>query len=271
MFEQIKKFLRQVLRMPYLFSDLYYSLIMNNVPRYKDEKRLLKYGYKVYSQGDEDGIISEILRRINISRGYFVEFGVGDGLENNTAYLLLKGWKGAWIEGNKKYCQNIIRKFKSQINEGTLTLTHSYINKENIIELFKDVNIPLEFELLSIDVDGNDYWIWEKLRDYKPKIVILEYNATFRPDCKWIMKYNPQHVWRNTNYFGASLKAFEVLGIKKGYKLVGCSFSGMNAFFVREDLIADKFASPFSAENHYEPPRYFINFYSGQPAEFESR
>lgn len=268
MFKQIKKFLRQVLRAPYLLSDLYYGFVMNTVPRYKDEKRLLKYGYKVFSQGDEDGIICEIMERINIGKGFFVEFGVGDGLENNTTYLIVKGWKGVWIEGNKKYCQNITRKFKSQITEGTLTLKNSYISKENILHLFNELKIPHEFELLSIDLDGNDYWIWETLRDYKPKIVVMEYNATFHPDCKWIMKYNAHHVWKSSNYFGASLKSLEELGAKKGYKLVGCSFSGMNAFFVREDLIADKFADPFSAENHYEPPRYFVNFYSGQSADF---
>lgn len=268
MYDQIMKWLRQIFRAPYLLSDLYYHFVINTVPRYKDEKKLLKHGFKVFSQADEDGIIREILERINVGKGFFVEFGVGDGLENNTAYLLLKGWKGVWIEGNKKYCQKIGRKFKSQISEGILTLKNSYISRENILNLFGGLKIPYEFELLSIDIDGNDYWIWDTLINYKPKIVVIEYNATFHPECKWIMKYNPRHVWRKSNYFGASLKSLEELGTRKGYKLVGCSFSGMNAFFVRDDLIGDKFSGPFSAENHYEPPRYFINCYSGQPADF---
>jgi hypothetical protein len=268
MYYQIKKYLRQVIRAPYLLSDLYYYYVINTVPRYKEEGRLLKYGFKVYSQGDEDGIIREIMERINVGKGYFVEFGVSDGLENNTTYLLLKGWKGVWIEGNRKYCQNILRKFRSQIDVGNLTLKNTYITRENILQLFEELKIPQEFELISIDIDGNDYWIWETLINYKPKIVVMEYNATFRPDCKWIMKYNPHHVWRKSNYFGASLKSLEELGVERGYKLVGCSFSGMNAFFVREDLIADKFVGPFTSENHYEPPRYFVNFYSGQPADF---
>jgi hypothetical protein len=268
MCEQIKKFLKQVQRIPYLLSDFYHNYMLGTVPKYQDDKRLSKFGYKVYSQYDEDGLIQEILKRINVETGFFVEFGVGDGLENNTTYLLLQGWKGVWIEGNKKYCQKIDKKFKAEIDAGALSTRNAFITAESIVPLFGKMRVPTEFDLLSIDVDGNDYWIWEALQDYRPKIVVIEYNASFRSHCRWVMKYNPSHEWRRTNYFGASLKSLELLGSKLGYKLVGCCFGGMNAFFVREDLIADKFASPFTAENHYEPARYFINFQSGQPADY---
>jgi len=97
---------------------------------------------------------------------------------------------------------------------------------------------------------------------------VIEYNATFRPDTEWIMKYDPNAVWNKTSYFGASLKSLELLGNRKEYSLVGCNFIGLNAFFVRNDLTADKFAAPFTADNHYEPLRYHLWRKAGHPRGF---
>lgn len=271
MLEMVKVFIRQLFRIPYLLSDLHYRYYLNTIPRYLDEKRLFKYGHKVFSQNEEDGIILEILKRINVDKGYFVEFGVSNGLQNNTANLILNGWKGAWIEGSKKDCEKIARKFDAVVASGVLKLKNSLVTRENIVQLFEEFEVPSAFELLCIDIDGNDYWIMETLlKKYKPKIIVIEYNATYPPNFKWVMKYNAHHIWKHTSYFGASLKSLEELGSRMGYKLVGCNFTGLNAFFVHEDLIGDKFAGPFTAENHYEPPRYFVNFYSGHPSDFSS-
>jgi hypothetical protein len=87
-------------------------------------------------------------------------------------------------------------------------------------------------------------------------VVVVEYNAVIPPGLDWKVRYAPDRVWDGSHNFGASLKAFELLGTQLGYSLVGCDFIGVNAFFVRSDLVADKFAAPFTAENHYEPPRY---------------
>jgi hypothetical protein len=94
------------------------------------------------------------------------------------------------------------------------------------------------------------------MRAYKPRLVVIEYNSSFPADVEWKVEYRADKQWDRTIYFGASLKALELLGRELGYSLVGCEFMGVNAFFVRDDLCADKFCAPFTAENHYEPPRY---------------
>ena len=144
------------------------------------------------------------------------------------------------------------------MNKKKLTIKQAFITKENIQEIFKESNVPIEFDLLSIDIDGNDYWVWQALNQYRPRVVIIEYNSTIGPSIEWIMKYNSEHSWDKTNYFGASLKALELLGQQKGYKLVGCNLAGINAFFVRDDLVEDKFTSPFTSENHFEPMRNYL-------------
>ena len=122
--------------------------------------------------------------------------------------------------------------------------------------------------MLSIDIDGNDYWVWKAIDSYSPRVVVIEHNSVFRSDVEWIMSYNPNNIWNGSSYFGASLKSLEKLGNQKGYRLVGCDFTGVNAFFVRNDLVGDKFFEPFTAENHYEPPRYFLQNVNGHRKDF---
>ncbi|MDV3000839.1 MAG: hypothetical protein N5P05_002445 [Chroococcopsis gigantea SAG 12.99] len=194
---------------------------------------------------------------------------MGYGLENNSAYLLVKGWRGHWIEGSPDYCKNIEKRFVDCIASKQLTLDNAFINAENIEDLFREASVPTQLDLLSIDIDGNDYWVWQAITNYRPRVVIIEYNAIYPPESSWVMQYNPQHRWDYTSYMGSSLKALEKLAQQKGYKLVGCSFSGANAFFVRDDLVGDNFCEPYTAENHYEPPRYFLcSKLNGHPRSF---
>jgi hypothetical protein len=238
--------------------DNYLIENLHKNPKYDNPKKLNRYEFKVFSQAGEDGIISEIFNRIGTTNKFFVEFGVGNGLENNSAYLLVKGWQGYWIEGSERFCKSIRQSFKDLIANQQLTLKNTFITAANIEDLFREGNVPTELDLLSIDIDGNDYWVWQAITNYRPRVVILEYNAIYPPESSWVMQYNPSHQWKYNSHMGSSLKALEKLGDQKGYKLVACSFSGVNAFFVREDLLADHFCSPFSAENHYEPARYFL-------------
>jgi hypothetical protein len=149
-----------------------------------------------------------------------------------------------------------------------LAIKQTYVTAESIEGHLSDLKVPEEPDLLSIDIDGNDYWVWQAIQRYKPRVVIAEYNGHYGPSLAWVQKYNPTHRWRGTNYFGASLKALTILGAKKGYELVGCNFGGTNAFFVRRDLLADHFRRPFTAENHFEPVRYFLYRKNGHPREF---
>jgi hypothetical protein len=238
--------------------DNYLLENLHKNPKYDNPKKLNRYEFKVFSQAGEDGIISEIFNRIGTTNKFFVEFGVGNGLENNSAYLLIKGWQGYWIEGSARFCQSIRQSFEDSIANKQLTLKNTFITAENIEDLLREGNVPTELDLLSIDIDGNDYWVWQAITNYRPRVVILEYNAVYPPESSWVMQYNPTHQWKYDSYMGSSLKALEKLGHQKGYKLVGCSFSGVNAFFVREDLLGEHFCSPFNSENHYEPARYFL-------------
>ena len=229
-----------------------------NQPRYKDDKRLLKYGFKAYSQADEDGIIQEIFQRIGVTNKTFIEIGVGDGLENNTLFLLLKGWKGFWVDGDLKNIKAIHNKFLFLKDSGRLSIKQAWIDKDNIDSLINDFGLPQEIDLLSIDIDGNDYHVFKNIVSLNPRVVVIEYNAKLPPPVKWVMTYNQCHTKTNTDYFGASLKSFEYLFQKKGYLLVGCNITGSNAFFVRKDLMEEHFHSDCSAENHYEDLKYWL-------------
>lgn len=234
-------------------------------PRYREPGRLARHEFRVYSQNGEDGILAEIFSRIGVKERTFAEFGVEDGLQNNSLYLLQQGWSGAWIEADPDYGRRIRARFANWIGQRRLTPVEAFATAENAEALLRRAGVPAESDLLSIDVDGNEYWIWKAISSFRPRVVAIEYNAQFRPDVRWIMKYDPAHVWDGTSYFGASLKALEMLGNEKGCRLVGCSLTGVNAFFVREDLAGGRFAAPFTAENHYEPPRYHFRPAAGYP------
>lgn len=236
-----------------------------NNPKYSNSKRLNKHEYQVFSQNGEDGIIQEIFNRIGYTNKYFIEFGVENGLECNSTNLLYKDWKGLWIEGSDCDCKQIAERFNNLLESGRLKIKNAFINAENIESLFDEANAPVEPDLLSIDIDYNDYYVWQAITKYKPRVVIIEYNSIFRPDTHFIVKYNPKRMWDKTSHFGASLFALEQLGNQKGYCLVGCVFTGSNAFFVRQDLVGNLFEFPYSAENHYEPNRDYLYYKSGHP------
>lgn len=239
--------------------------------RNSDDRRLLKYGYRVYSQADEDGILHEIFRRIGPGNKTFIELGAGSGLENNTLFLLIQGWRGLWIEGSERRVASAKKHLAQPIAERRLQLVQQLITAPKIDAVLQRLAPPEPVDLLSIDLDGNDYHILSAIRSVQPRVIVAEYNAKFPPDVTWIMEYDESHRWDSTDYFGSSLKALETLLGGRRYSLVGCNLIGSNAFFVRRDLAADPpFCSPFTAENHYEPPRYFLlpAFDSGFPPGF---
>jgi hypothetical protein len=225
-------------------------------PRHQELKSLVRHGFKVYSQTDEDGILQEIFRRIGIGKGRFVEFGCGNGTENNTVYLLLQGWSGLWMDGDNRNAEALARLFEPYLKAGPLRFKSAMITRENINDLLAQE--PQEVDLLSIDIDMNDYWVWGAIERIRPRVVVIEYNASIRPPAAFVVPYLPDRRWTGTNFFGASLSALEQLGTAKGYALVGCGITGVNAYFVRHDLLADKFAEPYTAERHYQPPNYSL-------------
>ena len=238
-------------------------------PRYRDQQRLLVYGAQYWSQNYEDGMIAEIFRRIGAVSRTFLEIGVGDGSENNTTALLIFGWKGWWIEGSETNCKSISARLNEMPNLALrLKVRQAFVNPDNTENLLADFGVPVEVDLFSLDIDLNTYHIWAALTKFKPRVVVVEYNAGIPPIQVWIHPFESNLVWDGTQAFGASLKAYELLGRKFGYSLVGCDVIGINAFFVRDDLVKDHFAAPFTSENHYEPPRYQLVHRFGHPSKF---
>jgi hypothetical protein len=223
-------------------------------PRYQDPIRLPRYQAQINSQNGEDGILHEIFRRVGTTSRIFAEVGVGDGCQNNTAFLLSLGWNGYWMDGSSSFLAAIEN--RKDIDQSCLRWLVTSIDRENIKTCFEQLGVPIEFDLLSLDIDQNTYYAWEGLRIFKPRVVVIEYNGCVPADIDWKVVYDPSRRWDGTQNFGASLKAFEILGRQLGYCLVGCEFGGVNAFFVRDDLVGKKFAAPFTSENHYEPKRH---------------
>jgi hypothetical protein len=245
--------------------DDYIQRNLYDNPKYQRPDKLNRYEFQAFSQFGEDGIIQEIFKRIGTTNQYFVEFGVETGVETNTTYLLYQDWKGLWIDGSEENKKAIETNFSGKIKKGDLKIIQSFITAENIEDLFKQGEVPKEFDLLSIDIDRNDYYIWEAINYFKPRVIVIEYNSIYRPGCHFVVNYDADAMWDGTSNTSSSLDALYQLGLVKGYKLIASSFSGVNAFFVREDLADTHFTGPFTPENHHEPPRYFLYNTPGHP------
>lgn len=231
--------------------------------RVENPFRLEHFGRQVYSQNEEDGIIAEIFRRIGTASRDFVEFGSGDGAENNTRLLLEQGWRGLWIEGSKSNVETAAHLLAEPIAAGRLKIINELITRENINRLITNGGYAggKEVDLLVIDIDGNDAHVWQAIDVINPRVVCIEYNAHFGPTKPWTMEYDPhfQHIYDGRHLFGASLKLLENLGRKKNYRLVGCNLVGVNAFFVRDDLVDDHFVKG-TAEEFFHPPRFRLKY-----------
>lgn len=190
---------------------------------------LTAYERRVFSQNGEDGIIDAIFRKIGPTNRYFVEFGVQDGSECNTRLLAERhGWRGLLMDGGHENSDRSLRR--------------EFITAENINDLFARYAVPAEFDLLSIDIDGNDYWVWRALDTrFRPRVVIIEYNAAEGPERVSTIEYAPAFRWGGTDYMGASLGALVAVSRDRGYTLVACDSRGVNAFFVRNDLVPGNF------------------------------
>jgi len=231
------------------------NIIMLN-DRYKNQKSIAAAFGQVFSQNNEDGIISEIFRRIGTKSNKFIEIGAGDGIENTTRLLLETGWSGIWLEAGDKEIASIRNVVRNSINSNDIILIDKKVDMENVEELIISA-VNFEPDYISIDIDYNTSHIWRKLAQLKPRLFCIEYNAHYPPSVNYEVPYKDDGLWTGTTRFGASLKALENIGREYGYSLVGCDIFGVNAFFVRNDLCdEDKFLGPFTAENHYEPPRF---------------
>lgn len=232
--------------------------------QYKEHThRLEKFGFKVYSQNDEDGILNEIFRRLGIDRGVFFEIGVESGLECNSHFLLHRGWKGCWVDGNSQQSDAIYAKFNDYINSRILDVTFEFASPQNINNLISQgldrINVLAEdLDFLSIDIDGMDYYLFQALRVF-PKVLCIEYNSKFPPPLDMVPVYNESYYWKGhcSDYMGSSLEAINRLSKSMGYKLIATNITGINAFLIRNDL-SQCFSTDLPTSEYYNPPRYYL-------------
>ena len=243
-------------------------LALESTDRFRDRLRLLAFEHRVFSQGGEDGIVREIFRRIGCDRRTFIELGAGDGIENNTAFLLQQGWTGIWCEGDFANVARIRAAFAEELADGKLRLVDRMLRVGSAMELLKAHGDLRDPDLLSIDLDRHTHHFWLALGALNPRVAIIEYNAAWPADLDFAVELDETKAWRGGSHFGASLKALERIGSSLGYSLVGCDAAGTNAFFVRNDLLGGRFREPYTAENHYEPARDFLHARRGHRRAF---
>ncbi len=237
--------------------DLVYQ-ITASISKNEHANPLNSFGKKCFSQSDEDGITIEIFKRLkNLNSGSFLELGVGDGTENNTLILLSLGWKGFWVGGSDLAFDTSSSK--------KLKFFKNWITLENILPIInkglKHLKVK-ELDLISVDLDGNDFYIVEKILNsgFFPKVFILEYNAKFPPPVKFKINYDPKHKWKNDDYFGTSLESWNSLLTKHGYRLLCCnSQTGANCFFVKQRFSKLFKDVPNDINQIYSEPRYLLH------------
>jgi hypothetical protein len=204
--------------------------------RYGFAQGLTAFERKVTSQNGEDGVLLEILSRIGASTRYFVEFGASDGTEGNCVLLAdVAGWRGLFVESSNEDFARLDGKYAN--NSGVRTV-QALMTSETVEDVFRAADVPEEFDVLSVDIDGADYWVWEAISSFRPRVVIIEHNSALDANTRLVQPRDLTD-WDKTEFFGASLGALADLGDAKGYRLVHVEMSGLNTFFVRSDLVWD--------------------------------
>lgn len=194
---------------------------------------LNQFKHNYTSQAGEDGILKKIFEWIGEETKYCVEFGTKDGRWfSNTRQFIERGWDSLCLDKEPNVSSDFVKR--------------EFITPENVNDIFKKYNIPLYFDLLSIDIDGNDYWVWKAI-NYRPRVLIIEFNPLISANKAKTIKYQADFMWNKTNYYGASLLALKELSFKKGMKLI--YNNGFNAIFVLNEYLNNEFDLELIYEN----------------------
>jgi hypothetical protein len=201
-------------------------------------------GFRVYSQSDEDGLLLYLFSLIGFSNRYVLDIASGAPIGGNTTNLIVNwGCHGLLVEGNDKLVEESVMFYQNHADTVLFPprIRQSWITAENINQIVSREGFSGEIDFFSLDVDGVDYWLWERLEAVSPRIVMVEYQDMFFPDEPVTVPYSPDfnRFAVHPEFFGASLAAFVKLAHRKGYRLVGCNRYGYNAIFVRNDLAGD--------------------------------
>lgn len=217
--------------------------ILSDLNRDKTSSVLADYEFKVFSQWGEDGILQFLTANLAIPNRTFIEFGVEDFYESNCRFLMMKDlWEGFVIDGSPSHIAAL--KSADFYWKYPLTAQASFITRENVATLLQQSGFEKDLGILSIDIDGVDYYVLDALAEWRPRILVVEYNGIFGMSRPVSVPYsanfqrNAQHP--SNLYYGASLAAFYHLTSLRGYALVGVNSAGSNAFFVRRELLNDR-------------------------------
>jgi hypothetical protein len=252
MLQKLRKYIGNLSRIPAMQLELETALrdldfIRESIGRIEARQlqnsrspRLADYEFRVFSQWGDDGIIQYLIRNLNIASKSFIEFGVESYREASTRFLLLHdNWRGLVIDGSQEYMDALRQ--EEVYWRYDLTAVSSFVTPSNINSLISTHGFAGELGLLSVDIDGMDYWVWKSINVVSPAIVIAEYNSLFGPDRAVTLpldeKFTRQAAHHSRIYYGVSLAALVKLGEEKGYACVGCNSAGNNVFFVRRDLM----------------------------------
>lgn len=197
-------------------------------------------GFRNFSQFDEDGILLYIFAVIGAVNRKCVELCIEDGVQCNTTNLVIEhGWEALMVDGSADNIAKAAKFFGRHPDTCAMQpkLVAAWIDRDNVDELIRAHGFEGEIDLLSLDIDGVDWWVWQRIQSIRPRVVVLEYNNGWGPDDCLTVPYRADFRWGTPrSFFGASLAAFCKLGAQKGYRLVGCNKVCNNAFFVRKDL-----------------------------------
>lgn len=223
--------------------------------------QLRRQEQKVFSQNGEDGLLEYIFSQIGMTDRQFVEIGCENGVECNTAHLsLVRGWSGLLLDANETYIAQGLTYYRQQLGPAAdrVKLRAVWVTRENVNDIVAEYTQG-EIDLLSIDVDGIDYYLWQALTVISPRVVVIEYNGSLDPSWPAVVRYDPafeRFAYHPSGYYhGASLAALAKLAAARGYTLVGCDSQGVNAFFVKQN-IAPKKITPLIPTQAYYPCLY---------------
>ena len=212
--------------------------------------------FRCYSQFEEDGILLYIFGLIGAKDKVAVEICAGDGVQCNTANLIINhGWQGFLFDGDERFVEQG-KRFYAKHPDTFLNppqFNQCWVTRENVNQIVSEAGISGDVDLLSLDIDGMDYWIWEQLDIIKPRVVVCETQNIIPPELSLTVPYDPEFIRVTPDYFGASLAAMTKLGNKKGYRLVGTHRYGFNAFYVRND-VGEKLLPEVSVESCVQDP-----------------
>ena len=195
-------------------------------------QRLMARRYRLTSQNEEDGITLSLFDELGVTNRRFAEIGSGLSGGNSACLAQELGWTGLMVDGDEVHMTQVRRRFPG------VTAVAAWVTRENINNLITDAGLDGEIDFLSIDLDGNDYWVWDALTACAPRLVVVEYNSSFGAERAVTIPYDPtfdRHKYRFV-YYGASLAALAKLATRKGYRLVTTEPTGVNAYFLRNDV-----------------------------------